>query len=53
MPLPWTPHLSMTMVSSLLVTRGSKMRSCRAAGTPSPSSMKTRVLRLPSRELAR
>ena len=53
MPRPWMPHLSMCMLSSFDVTRGSKMRSCMAAGTPSPSSIMTRRRRCPSRDTAR
>ena len=32
MPRPWTPQRSMTIVSSLVVTRGSKTRSCMSGG---------------------
>ena len=52
MPRPCTPHLSKCMVSSLEVTRGSNTRSCRAGGTPSPSSTMTMRRRPPSRDTA-
>ena len=52
MPRPWTPQRSMWTVSSLEVTRASKMRSRIESGTPQPSSSMTRVRASPSRLVA-
>ena len=53
MPRPWTPQLSVTIVSSLLVTRGSKMRVVQVLGArPVPSSTTVMTRRSPSRCVA-